>query len=188
MSPFAQDQGSRSSSTERGVKRIDEDIFLRQARIVVWTISNNLNHLVGENLTRTLLSARNPLRVPSKESAIRRQLDGIFELHCVDFDQIGGIEPAEYLLLDVELSRNGRAGKVKDLLSRKPKDAKVIFAIDKTSHLQSIQVTALHRAARIGCSRCSASRRAAPSNADWTSGAMRNALSRLSQPMGLSRG
>src|SRR5690242_5687888 len=81
--------------------------------------------------------------MPSKETAIRRQLDGLFEFRCVDFDQIGGIEPAHYLLLDVDLGRDGCAGKLKDWLARRPAGAKVIFAIDKTSHRQSIQATAL---------------------------------------------
>ena len=81
--------------------------------------------------------------LPSKEAAIRRQLDGICDFHCMDFDQIGGNEPAQHLLLDVDLGRNGRARDLKDWLSRRPKDAKVVFVIDKTSHLQSIQATAL---------------------------------------------
>ena len=81
--------------------------------------------------------------MPSKEAAIRRQLDGVFDFQCVDFDQIGGNEPAQDLLLDVDLSRDDSARKVKDWLSRRPKDARVIIAIDKTSHLQSIRATAL---------------------------------------------
>ena len=80
---------------------------------------------------------------PSKAAAIRRQLDGIFHLQCLDFDQIGGAEPAAHLLFDVDFSRGSRAVKVKEWLRRKPKEAKVIFAIDRTSHLQSIQATAL---------------------------------------------
>ena len=80
---------------------------------------------------------------PSKAAAIRRQMDGIFDLHCLDVDRIGGIEPAEHVLFDVDFSRGGRAVKVKEWLRRKPREAKVIFAIDRTSHLQSIQATAL---------------------------------------------
>jgi putative nucleotidyltransferase with HDIG domain len=81
--------------------------------------------------------------IPSKAAAIRRQMDGMFDLHCLDFDRIGDTEPAEHVLFDVDFSRSGRAVQVKEWLRRKPKDAKVIFAIDRTSHLQSIQATAL---------------------------------------------
>jgi putative nucleotidyltransferase with HDIG domain len=80
---------------------------------------------------------------PTKAAAIRRQLDGIFDLDCLDFDRIGDTEPPRELLFDIDFSRSGRAAKVKEWLERKPKDAKVIFAIDKASHLQSIQATAL---------------------------------------------
>jgi putative nucleotidyltransferase with HDIG domain len=80
---------------------------------------------------------------PTKAAAIRRQLDGIFDLDCLDYDRIWDTEPPRELLFDIDLSRSGRAAKVKEWLERKPEDAQVIFAIDKTSHLQSIQATAL---------------------------------------------
>lgn len=80
---------------------------------------------------------------PTKAAAIRRQLDGIFDLDCLDVDRISDTEPPRELLFDIDFGRSGRAAKVKQWLERKPKDAKVIFAIDKTSHLQSIQATAL---------------------------------------------
>jgi putative nucleotidyltransferase with HDIG domain len=80
---------------------------------------------------------------PTKAAAIRRELDGIFDLHCLDFDRISDTAPPRELLFDIDFGRSGRAAKVKGWLKRKPKDAKVIFAIDKTSHLQSIQATAL---------------------------------------------
>jgi putative nucleotidyltransferase with HDIG domain len=80
---------------------------------------------------------------PSKAAEIRRRLDGIFDLHCLDFDQIRAIEPARHLLIDVDFGRGGRALAAKEWLGRKPKDAKIIVAIDRTSHLQSIQATAL---------------------------------------------
>jgi putative nucleotidyltransferase with HDIG domain len=80
---------------------------------------------------------------PAKAAAIRRQLDGIFDLYCLDLDRICDTEPPRELLFDIDFSRSGRAAVVKEWLRRKPKDAKVIFAIDRTSHLQSIQATAL---------------------------------------------
>jgi hypothetical protein len=81
--------------------------------------------------------------MPSKEAAIRRQLDGVFGFQCVRLDQIGGNDPAQDLLLDVDLSMDGTARKVKEWLSRRPKDARVIIAIDKASRLQRIRATAL---------------------------------------------
>jgi len=81
--------------------------------------------------------------MPSKAAAIRRQVDGAFDLNCLDFGQIDGAEPAEHLLFDVDFSRSGRAVKVKEWLTHKPRGAKVIFAVDRTSHLQGIQATAL---------------------------------------------
>ena len=82
--------------------------------------------------------------MPSKAAAIRHQMDGIVKLRCLDFDQIGGADPAdEHLLFDVDFSRSSRAAQVKEWLRRKPKGSKVVFAIDRTSHLQSIQATAL---------------------------------------------
>jgi putative nucleotidyltransferase with HDIG domain len=79
---------------------------------------------------------------PSKTAAIRREIDGIFDLHCLDFDGIGGTEPPGQLLIDVDFAGN-RALEMKEWLRRKPQDAKIIVAIDRTSHLQSIQATAL---------------------------------------------
>src|SRR5437588_11185348 len=80
---------------------------------------------------------------PSKSAAIRRQVDGIFDLHCLAFDQIGTTEPPGDLLFDIDFRKGDRAAEVKAWLRRKPTDAKVILAIDKTSHLNSIQATAL---------------------------------------------
>jgi putative nucleotidyltransferase with HDIG domain len=80
---------------------------------------------------------------PSKTAAIRRQIDGIFDLDCLGFDQIRAIEPPRHLLIDVDFAMGGRALEAREWLGRKPKDAKIIVAIDRTSHLQSIQATAL---------------------------------------------
>jgi putative nucleotidyltransferase with HDIG domain len=80
---------------------------------------------------------------PTKAAAIRRELDGIFDLHWLDFDRIGDAEPGRDVLFDIDFNRGNRPATVKEWFKRKPKDAKVIFAIDRSSHLQSIQATAL---------------------------------------------
>lgn len=81
--------------------------------------------------------------LPSKAAAIRRQLDGLFDLHFVVVSRISEIEPPRYLLVDVDLTDSSQAAKLKAWLSRKPKDGKVIFAVDKASHFQAVQAKAL---------------------------------------------
>jgi DNA-binding response OmpR family regulator len=80
---------------------------------------------------------------PGKAATIRRQLDGIFDLQFLDFDRIDGVEPPRYLLVDIDFGISRRAVQVKQWLERKPKRGKVIFVVDRTSHLQLIQATAL---------------------------------------------
>ena len=79
---------------------------------------------------------------PTKEAAIRHQLDGIFDSYCLDFNRIRDTEPPQHLLFDIEFT-DGRAVTVKEWLKRKPRDGKIIFVVDKASHLQVIQATAL---------------------------------------------
>jgi putative nucleotidyltransferase with HDIG domain len=79
----------------------------------------------------------------SKAATIRCQIDELFDLHYLDLDQIHGVEPPGDVLIDVDFGRSGSAAKVKEWLERKPDDAKVVVAIDRTSHLQSIQARAL---------------------------------------------
>jgi putative nucleotidyltransferase with HDIG domain len=80
---------------------------------------------------------------PSMEAAIRRQVEGLFDLHCLGFDQIRGTKPSGHVLIDVDLGRSGRAIELKEWLRSKPEGARIVVAIDKASHLQSIQATAL---------------------------------------------
>jgi putative nucleotidyltransferase with HDIG domain len=80
---------------------------------------------------------------PSKAAAIRRQLDGIFDLRFLDLNRIRDTEPPQNVLFDVDCTHSGRVVKVKEWLRHKAKDSKIIFAIDKASHLQVIQARAL---------------------------------------------
>ncbi len=79
----------------------------------------------------------------TRAEAIRRKLDGIFAPHVVAFDRIGDIEPPRDLLCDVDFANSGQVAKLKEWLGRKPKGGKVVFAVDKASHLQVIQAKAL---------------------------------------------
>ncbi len=80
---------------------------------------------------------------PGKSATIRRQLDGIFDLQFLDSDRVNGVEPPRYLLVDIDFGNSRRALQVKQWLERKPKRGKVIFVVDRASHLQLVQATAL---------------------------------------------
>jgi putative nucleotidyltransferase with HDIG domain len=80
---------------------------------------------------------------PTKAAAIRRQLDEVFALHLVALARIGATEPPPHLLIDVEFANGTLVAALKEWLGRKPKDCKVIVAVDKASHFQAIQAKAL---------------------------------------------
>ncbi|HUI95605.1 MAG TPA: HD domain-containing phosphohydrolase [Xanthobacteraceae bacterium] len=80
---------------------------------------------------------------PTRAAAIRRQLDGIFALHVVELGRMADTEPPPLLLCDVDFTNGSQVASLKTWLRRKPKDGKVVFAVDKASHLQAIQAKAL---------------------------------------------
>ncbi len=80
---------------------------------------------------------------PTRAAAIRRQLDGIFTLHVVELGRIGDTPPPQLVLCDVDFTNGSQVANLKAWLGRKPNDGKVVFAVDKTSHLQAIQAKAL---------------------------------------------
>ena len=79
----------------------------------------------------------------AKAAEIHRHLAGVFETCCLDPSEIREIKPPRHLLFDIDFANNGRVLKIKEWLKHKPKDGKVVFAIDKSSHLQMIQARAL---------------------------------------------
>src|SRR5215472_14732631 len=81
--------------------------------------------------------------MPTKAAGIRRQLDGMFALHFVALSRIGETEPPPSLLIDVDFTNGSLVAGLKTWLGRKPKDGKLIVAVDKASHLQAIQARAL---------------------------------------------
>jgi putative nucleotidyltransferase with HDIG domain len=78
-----------------------------------------------------------------KAEALRRQFGGIFELTFLDLDHVHAAEPRSCLLFDIDLRDSQRLPKLRDSLSRRPKDSKVVFVTDKASHVQVIQARAL---------------------------------------------
>ena len=80
---------------------------------------------------------------PTRAAAIRRQLDGIFTVKIVEPGRLGDTQPPPRVLCDVDFSNGSQVASLKAWLGRKPKDGKVVFAVDKASHLQAIQAKAL---------------------------------------------
>src|SRR6266705_1480347 len=79
----------------------------------------------------------------AKSEAIRRQLDGIFDLTFLDIDHIHATESQPCVLFDINLRDGQHLLELKEWLNRKPKDGKVVFITDKASHAQDIQARAL---------------------------------------------
>jgi putative nucleotidyltransferase with HDIG domain len=78
-----------------------------------------------------------------KAETLRRQFGGIFELMFLDLDHVHAAEPQSCLLFDIDLRDSQRLPKLRESLSRRPKDSKVVFVTDKASHVQVIQARAL---------------------------------------------
>ncbi len=79
----------------------------------------------------------------TKAAAIRQQLDGTFELQLLDLSRIAETEAPERVLFDIDLTNGSRLVELKKWLKRIPQHRKVIFTIDRDSHLQAIQARAL---------------------------------------------
>jgi putative nucleotidyltransferase with HDIG domain len=81
--------------------------------------------------------------LPSKATAIRVQLEGLFDTCCLDVDSMRDCTPPSRVLFDIDFSRSGQALQIKEWLKHKRTDATVIFIVDKASRLQTIQAMAL---------------------------------------------
>ena len=78
-----------------------------------------------------------------KRDAIRRRLDGLFELEFLEFDEVEGVTLQPHLLFDIDFKEGPRLLQLKEYLKRRPKGGKVIFVTDKSSRAQAIQAHAL---------------------------------------------
>jgi putative nucleotidyltransferase with HDIG domain len=74
---------------------------------------------------------------------LRRRLAGSFELSFVRLEEIEGTEPGRYTLFDIDLNDTTLIIRLKDWLKGKPRDARVVFATDKSSRLQHTRAYAL---------------------------------------------
>jgi putative nucleotidyltransferase with HDIG domain len=80
---------------------------------------------------------------PSKAAAIRQQLDGTFELTFLELNRIKEAGSSDRVLIDVDLANGSQAVELKERLQRTPQHRKLIFIIDKASHLEAMQARAL---------------------------------------------
>lgn len=78
----------------------------------------------------------------AKRETIRAQLGGLFDLRFFELGNVHDVEPQPFLMFDVSL-RGQHLLELKEWLKRRPKDGRVIFVTDKSSHVQSIQAQAL---------------------------------------------
>jgi putative nucleotidyltransferase with HDIG domain len=82
----------------------------------------------------------NRLSVLSDSSGIaghlRQQMAGVFEVRFVSLDRISDLQPEQFTVVDVSLQKTDHLLGLKEWLKRKPKDAKVIFAVDKGSRIE----------------------------------------------------
>ena len=63
----------------------------------------------------------------AKSAALRRKLDGIFDLTFLDIDNIHATESQPRVLFDIDLRDGPHLLELKEWLNRRPKDGKVVF-------------------------------------------------------------
>jgi putative nucleotidyltransferase with HDIG domain len=79
----------------------------------------------------------------SRPEEVRGRLGDLFEVMFQPLERMLDVMPQPFTLMDVGLANDRELLSVKDWLKRKPKDAKIVFAIDKASHLQDARARAL---------------------------------------------
>lgn len=80
---------------------------------------------------------------PAGYPALRDQLDGFVTVEFQLLDQALRRPHATPILIDIDLAKGTHLPQVKAWLARKPSKTKAIFAVDKASHLQQAQASAL---------------------------------------------
>lgn len=71
------------------------------------------------------------------------QLDGVLELRCRRFKGVPDRDPELYTLIDTSLKDSPNLNELKEWMAKKPKDGKIIFAVDKTSRLDETRAFSL---------------------------------------------
>jgi putative nucleotidyltransferase with HDIG domain len=75
--------------------------------------------------------------------SIRRDFGSIFDLQFYGFDRIRDVAPGRFQIFDINLSDGARLEEIKKWAKARPKDSKLIIAVDKTSRAEKIQAYAL---------------------------------------------
>jgi putative nucleotidyltransferase with HDIG domain len=74
---------------------------------------------------------------------LRERFAGILDIDFKSLDQALRSEPSASMVFDINLDEEWPSLNLRDWLKRRPADAKAIFLIDKTSHLQDTRACAL---------------------------------------------
>lgn len=74
---------------------------------------------------------------------IRGQLTNIFKLQFHSLERLQDILPEQYLVFDIDMHDGHHLLELKEWLRRKPKNGKVVFAVDKSSRREITQAHAL---------------------------------------------
>jgi putative nucleotidyltransferase with HDIG domain len=81
--------------------------------------------------------------VATSVETLHRQLGGTFDLRCRNFRRIPDQDPDLYTVVDTSLKDSERLLDLKQWISRKPKDGKVVFVVDKNSRIEVARAHAL---------------------------------------------
>jgi putative nucleotidyltransferase with HDIG domain len=81
--------------------------------------------------------------LPSKAGAICDRLEGLVPAYSLGLSHMRDSAPPRWLLIDIDLARSEQAVRIREWLTHRPTDAKVLFAVDAASRLQVVQARAL---------------------------------------------
>jgi putative nucleotidyltransferase with HDIG domain len=74
---------------------------------------------------------------------VRTQLAGLFETHCFHRGGIRNAEPKEYTIVDINLTDESHLSDIRIWLKLRPRDGKVIFAVEPGVRQQAVQAFAI---------------------------------------------
>src|SRR5256885_100081 len=74
---------------------------------------------------------------------LHRQFSGIADVEFRSLERLSDAKPGHYTFLDIDLNDESQLIALRDWLRRRPTNAKVIFATDKTSRLENTRAYAL---------------------------------------------
>jgi putative nucleotidyltransferase with HDIG domain len=78
-----------------------------------------------------------------RADTLSRRLAGIFETSCTPRGQLSNAPSARYAIIDIDLHDGSNLADLRTWLSRRPKNAKAIFAVDHGVRHESVQAFAI---------------------------------------------